>query len=67
MSLSTNPTTFADDNGDFDRYEFDLIVDGFDEPTAIYRPTKAAERREGKQIADLQLGIRRHRTGEREV
>jgi hypothetical protein len=67
VSLATNPTTFADDNGDFERYEFDLIVDGFDEPTAIHRPTKAAVRRSEQDEIDAQLGYRRHRSHEREV
>ena len=67
MSLATNPTTFADNGDDFEHHEFDLIVDGFDEPTLIHRPTRAAERRSEQDEIDAQLGYRRHRSHEREV
>jgi hypothetical protein len=62
MSLATlSPTP-----DDFDDLEFAAIVADFDEPTPTRRPSRAAQRREARQQIDRQLGIRRHRTGERE-
>jgi hypothetical protein len=45
---------------------FDALVADLDQPTRVRRLSRAAERREGRQAIALQLGIRRHRTGERE-
>lgn len=58
------------DSSDFDRIAFGLIVDGYDgeqpeTPARSFRPSRAAERREGQQQIDEQLGLHRHRTNER--
>lgn len=63
MSLATL-SPMPDDFGDL---EFAAIVAGFDEPAPAQRPSRAAERRAAKEIIRRELGIVRHRTGEREV
>lgn len=57
MSLATL-TPNADD---FDAWENELATE------QRYRPTKAAQRRAGKEQILRDLGIRRHRTSEREA
>jgi hypothetical protein len=64
--MSTMTTTYAD--GSFDDFEFGLLVADFDEPDrSTNRPSRAAERREGREQIERELGIRRHRSSEREV
>lgn len=63
------PTLTSTGDG-FDDLEFALIVADFsrdDSPARIPRPTRAAERREAQEQIDAELGIRRHRTREREA
>lgn len=66
MSTTVHAPSPADDFSDF---EFAAIVADFDrEPSdtpAGYRLSRAAERREARQQINVQLGIHRHRTGER--
>lgn len=62
MSAPTIPAGSFDDFNDF---EFEAIVADFDQPT--FRPSRAAERREGREQIERDLGIRRHRSREREV
>lgn len=62
MSITVLPP--ADD--DFDDFEFAAIVADFDEPRPIRRPSRAAERRQSREVIERELGIRRHRTNERE-
>lgn len=57
-------TTFAPataDPDDFDRWEQEIA----DDTRPVYRPTRAAERREAQQQIDEQLGLFRHRSSER--
>lgn len=58
MSLSTL-TRPADD---FDEWESE-----FAEPARSFRPTRAAERRSGREVIERELGIVRHRSHEREA
>ncbi|MGX6604840.1 hypothetical protein ACWKSP_22330 [Micromonosporaceae bacterium Da 78-11] len=61
MSLATIPPTTTGSGDDFDEWEQEFTT-----PAQSYRPSRAAERREAQDQIDVQLGIRRHRTGERE-
>jgi hypothetical protein len=61
--MSISILTPTDDAGDFDRWEQELNGD----TRPVYRPTRAAERRAALQQIDEALGIRRHRTHEREA
>lgn len=63
MSLSTLTTPGCD--GWDDDLEFEAIVADFDQPT--FRPSRAAVRREAREQIERDLGIRRHRSREREV
>jgi hypothetical protein len=49
-------------DGDFEAWENELT-----EPEAQFRPSKAALRREAHEQIQRGLGIRRHRTHEREA
>jgi hypothetical protein len=65
----------------FDDFEFGLIVAGYytqphgkplpepeqNDTPRVFRPTKAALRRADQDAINLELGIRRHRTHERET
>ena len=76
--MSTQTLAPADD---FERFEFAALVAGlgtqpFGEslpeppvPAGVgsFRPSRAAARREARQQIDQALGIRRHRTSEREI
>ncbi len=46
--------------------DFDAWESEFD-PQPVYRPSKAARRREDQEVIDRQQGFRRHRTAEREA
>ena len=59
MSTSTLSPTAQGSPDDFDAWEHELS------PT--FRPTRAAERREAREVIARELGIRRHRTREREA
>lgn len=54
------PAGDFDDDGDA---EFEAIVANF----SLRRPSRAAERREGREQIERGLGINRHRKTEREV
>ncbi len=66
------PTLTSTGDG-FDDLEFALIVADFDRPDdgtdspRVFRPTRAAERRDAQQQIDAALGFGRHRTHEREA
>jgi hypothetical protein len=62
--MSTMTTTYAD--GSFDDFEFGLLVADFDAPD---RPIRRSRSRtvERQEAIEQGLGIRRHRTSEREV
>lgn len=55
----SQPTTLTATPDDFEAWEQELS------PT--YRPSKASRRREGREVINRELGIRRHRTTEREA
>jgi hypothetical protein len=63
--MSAPTTLYADD--DFDDLEFAAIVADFDtdQPDPRRRTSRAAERRAGREAIERELGIYRHRTGER--
>lgn len=58
--MSTATLIRSDD--DFDAWENELA-----EPETQFRPSKAALRREAREQIERGLGIRRHRTGERDI
>ncbi|HEY6117232.1 MAG TPA: hypothetical protein VI172_14870 [Candidatus Dormibacteraeota bacterium] len=61
MSLATlSPSPADEPDGDFALWEDEVAA-------PAPRLSRAAERRQGRDDIDRQLGIRRHRTGEREA
>jgi len=66
MSVST--LIRSDD--DFDRWESELtqpLGEPLPAPQPTFRPSRAAERRQAREVIDRELGYLRHRSTEREV